>query len=141
MPALSLVHDEDPGHKILREAGDLDDIEVFNHRVLVGVYTRPEGSTTKSGLIISHKTTDEDQFQSKVGIILKIGPKAFKDEKGFWFQGVTFNVGDWVSFKASDGLAMKLVSFDPKREQLCRLMEDSSILMRISSTEPADRIY
>lgn len=141
MPALSLIHDEDPGHKILREAGDLDEIEVFNNQVLIGVYQRAEGSKTKSGIIISHKTTDEDQFQSKMGIILKIGPKAFKDDKGFWFQDVTFSVGDWVSFRANDGLAMKLVSFEPKREQLCRLMVDTSILMRIQSTEPADRIY
>ena len=141
MPALSLVHDEDPGHKILREAGDLDEIEVFNHRVLVGVYERPAETKTKGGILISEQTVSEDKFQSKVGIILKMGPKAFHDDKGFYFQDVTFNVGDWVAFRSNDGLAMKLVSAEPKREQLCRLMEDTSILMRISSIEPADRIY
>lgn len=144
MPALNLIHDEDPAHKIFREAGDLDEVEIFNHRVLVGVYTRPDGAKTKGGVIITHKTTDDDQFQSKMGIILKIGPNAFKDEKGFWFKEKTFSVGDWIVFKANDGLAMKLLSVDPagvKLEQLCRLMDDTSILMRIDAVNPSDRIY
>ena len=145
MPALLMVHDEDPAHKIFRNAGNLDDIEVFNSQVLVGVYQRAEGSRTKGGIIISHKTTDEDQFQSKTGIILKMGPNAFRDEKGVWFKDVGFNVGDWIVFKASDGWGLTLLSFDvetgEKRELLCRLMDDVAVRMRISSDAPADRIY
>ena len=145
MPALLMAHEEDPAHKIFRNAGDLDEIEIFNAQVLVGVYERPEGGKTKSGIILSHKTTDEDQFQSKTGIILKMGPNAFKDEKGVWFKDTSFSVGDWVGFRANDGWGMKLLSVDPKsgekREQLCRLMDDTSIRLRISCLEPSDRIY
>jgi len=145
MPAVLIAHEEDPGHKIFRNAGDLDEIEVFNNQVLVGVYERPENSRTKTGIVLPYQTTDEDKFQSKVGVILKMGPSAFHDKNGVWFANATFNVGDWVGFRANDGWGLKLVSVDPrsgeKREQLCRLMPDTSVLLRVACLEPADRIY
>lgn len=145
MPAMLLVHDEDPAHKIFRDSGGLEDIEVFNNQVLAGVYQRAEGSKTKGGIIVSHKTTDEDRFQSKTGVILKMGPRAFKDENGVWFKDVVFNVGDWIAYRASDGWGLTLISVDPKtgekRELLCRLLDDIHVRMRISSPTPADRVY
>ena len=78
MPVLNLIHEEDPAHKIMRDAGDLDDIEIFNNKVLVGIYERPEGAKTAGGIIVTHKTTDEDKYQSKTGVILKMGAQAFK---------------------------------------------------------------
>ena len=78
MKQLQMDHGDDPKGKLINEIGDISDIEIFNNQILVGVYIRPE--KTKSGLYLSDKYRDEDRFQSKVGLILKMGPSAFNDE-------------------------------------------------------------
>ena len=70
MPAMIMDHDVDPKEKLLSELGDLSQVEIFNNQVLVAVYIRP--NKTKSGLYLSDKTTDEDRYQGKVGL-LEIG--------------------------------------------------------------------
>jgi co-chaperonin GroES (HSP10) len=140
VPIVAIHHEKDPREAIVEQAGDLSDIEVFNNQVLVGVYIRPE--KTKSGLILTHKTTDEDKYQSKTGVILKMGPTAFEDPRDIWFRDASFEEGDWVVYRASDGWTVTLVSQDPKtgekRELLCRLMDDTSIRMR---AQTPDRVY
>ena len=140
MPVVAIHHERDPRDVIMEMAGDLSDVEVFNNQVLVGVYIRPE--KTKSGLILTHQTTDEDKYQSKTGLILKIGPTAFEDPKGVWFSDIVFGEGDWVVYRPSDCWSLTLVSHDPKtgekRELLCRLMDDTVIRMRAQSP---DRVY
>jgi len=142
MPALAFVHEEDPKQIIFRNAGDLGDIEIMNNQVLIGLYTRPSELKTAGGILITHKTTDEDRFQTKVGVILKMGHAAFEDPAEQWFGGLKFEVGDWVSFRASDGWSVNLFSQDAKtgkkQEQLCRLMDDTAVKMRVSHP---DRIY
>lgn len=137
MPVFAFSHTEDPKEKIFRKIGNLDGHEVFNSQVLVGVYQRPEETKTKSGLVISVKTTGEDRFQSKVGVILKMGPSAFRDEKGVWFKDQEMNAGDWVVYRASDGWSVSIPLEAPEtgdeRTQgfLCKLMDDTAIRMRI----------
>ena len=137
MPIYKVHHDKDPSERIFAKAGDLSEYEVFNSQVLVGVYIRPE--KTASGLIMTTKTRDEDKFQGKVGVILKMGPRAFKDDNGVWFKDAVFNVGDWVVFRASDGWAITVPIMPGTADDtdidgkgfLCRLMEDTAIRMRI----------
>ena len=142
MPIYKVHHDKDPSERIFAKAGDLSEYEVFNSQVLVGVYIRPE--KTASGLIMTTKTRDEDKFQGKVGVILKMGPRAFKDDNGVWFKDedgrdITFDIGDWVVFRASDGWAITLPLNGPSDDTdadggkgfLCRLMDDVAIRMRI----------
>jgi len=119
-----MAHDKDPREALLKEVGDLSGVEIFNMQVLVAVYIRPE--KTKSGIILSDKTRDEDRFQSKVGLIVKKGPSAFVDDDGKWFSGLDIKEGDWIVFRPSDGWNVTV------NGTLCRMLDDMSIRGRIS---------
>ena len=142
MPATLMVHEEDPEDAICIKAGDLNEIEIFNNQVLVGIYQRESETKTSGGIILTHHTTDEDKYQSKVGLILKMGPTAFYDPNERWFQGQDMVPGDWIVFRPSDGWSVTLVSKDPhtgkKRELLCRMLDDSAIRAKVVGPE---RIY
>lgn len=141
MPAVLMVHEEDPAERIWRIAGNLDEVDVFNNQVLVGVYQREAETKTKSGLILAHQTTDEDRFQSKVGLILKMGNGAFYDPTERWFVEQDMFPGNWVVFRPSSGWNLTLISQDKngkKQELLCRMVDDTAILGRVSDP---DRVY
>jgi len=145
MPVALMVHDEDPAEAIIAKAGDLREVEVFNNQVLVAVYQRQAETKTTGGIILTHHTTDEDQYQSKVGLILKMGPTAFYDENEKWFQGQDMTPGDWIVYRPSDGWKLTLVSKDQKtgkkQELLCRMLDDTAIRARVDGPLGADRIY
>jgi co-chaperonin GroES (HSP10) len=139
MPIVAIKHDVDPRVEIAqRVASVIDDVEVFNNQVLVAVYTRSE-QKTKSGIILHHQTTDEDRHQSKIGLILKAGPAAFKDPNGVWFENANLGIGDWVVFRNSDGWSVTLAT-DPsatssQRGVLCKLLDDTAIRGRVRSPD------
>jgi len=119
-----MLHETDPKSVLLKDVGDVSHIEVFNMQVLVAVYIRPE--KTKSGIILSDKTRDEDRYQSKVGLVIKKGPSAFVDESDKWFSGINVREGDWIVFRPSDGWNITI------NGTLCRMLDDMSIRARIS---------
>lgn len=129
MPFTPMLHEVEPGKKILDEIGDVSKFEVFNNQILVAVYIRPQ--KTKSGIYFSDKTTDEDKYQSKVGLIVAKGPDAFKDENGEWFKGVEMNPHDWVVFRPSDGWNITVNGV------LCRMMQDVQVRARIEHPDVA----
>ena len=123
MPAMKMAHEMDPREKLLSDLGDLNQIEVFNNQVLCAVYIRP--SRTKSGIYLSDQTTDEDRFQSKVGLVVKMGSEAFVDASGKWFSTVDINLNDWVVFRPSDGWNITV------NGTLCRMIDDVDIRGRV----------
>jgi co-chaperonin GroES (HSP10) len=127
MPPMKMKHAVDPAKEIQAKVGDLKNIELFNMQVLVGIYVRPQ--MTASGILLTDKTIDEDNYQGKVGLVLKTGPSAFVDETGKWFNGQKIKVGDWVVFRPSDGWA---VSVNGKS---CRILDDLSIKARIKQPD------
>lgn len=127
MPAMLMDHEIDPKQKLLDDLSDLSNIEIFNNQILVAVYIRP--TRTKSGLYLSDKTIDEDRYQGKVGLIVGMGPSAFQDESGQWFDNATFNLHDWVVFRPSDGWNVTVNGV------LCRMMSDTQVKARISSPD------
>ena len=129
MPFTPMLHEVEPAKKILDEIGDVSKFEVFNNQILVAVYIRPQ--KTKSGIYFSDKTTDEDKYQSKVGLIIAKGPDAFKDENGEWFKGVEMNLHDWVVFRPSDGWNITVNGV------LCRMMQDVQVRARIEHPDVA----
>lgn len=130
MPQRMMDHEVDPKEALLNELGDLSEVEIFNNQVLVAVYIRPQ--KTKSGIILTSQTTDEDRIQSKVGLVLKKGPSAFIDDGGNWFKDVDINVKDWVVFRPSDGWSITI------NNVLCRILDDINIRGRI---DVPDRVW
>lgn len=127
MPPMKMTHDIDPVQEIRDAVGDISNLELFNMQVLVGIYIRPQ--KTKSGIILTDRTVDEDKYQGKVGVVLKAGPSAFVDETGKWFNGNTISVGDWVVFRPSDGWAIAVNGYS------CRILDDLSIKARIDQPD------
>lgn len=146
MPATLTVHESDPVDRIYELAGNLNEVEVFNNKVLIAVYQRPDETMTSGGILLTHKTTGEDRYQSKVGLIISMGPIAFLDkaEKGWFVDQDDMEEGDWVMYRPSDGWSLTLISRDnngKRQELLCRLMDDLSIMGRIKSPLGPERVY
>lgn len=128
MPYMKMTHDVDPAKKLIDEIGDLSTIELFNNQILVGVYLRPE--KTKSGLYMPDKHRDEDRYQSKVGLLLKKGPRAFEPTGDGWFDGTeNFQVGDWLVFRPSDGWSITVHGV------LCRTLSDMQVKKRVQDPD------
>ena len=123
MPHVAMVHEKDPKAALLEALGDTDGFDLFNNQVLCAVYIRP--NKTKSGIYLTDRTTDEDRFQSKTGLIIKTGPSAFEESED-WFRQSRPKVGQWAIFRASDGWNVTVNGV------LCRLMDDISIRGRVS---------
>lgn len=126
MPPMKMSHDIDPKTEILTAIGDLSEIEVFNNNLLVAIYIRP--NKTKSGIILTDDTVEQDRYQGKVGLVLKMGNSAFEDETGRWFRGAEVKVGDWVVFRPSDGWSVAY------NGQPCRILDD--VVIRGVVTNP-----
>lgn len=127
MPHMEMDHSTDPKKDILNRLGDLSKVELLNNQILCAVYIRPQ--KTKSGIYLSDKTIDEDRFQGKVGLLVGMGPSAFNDENGQWFNEKTFNLYDWLVFRPSDGWSITVNGV------LCRVLSDVQVKARISSPD------
>lgn len=123
MPYMVMEHAIDPKKKLTEEIGDLKNVEIFNNQVLLAVYMRPE--KTKSGLFMPDSHRDEDRHQSKVGLVLKMGPNAFIDDTNTWFKDVNVEGGDWLVFRPSDGWPITVNGV------LCRMLDDTNIRGRV----------
>lgn len=108
---------------ILKQVGDLADVEIMFNMVLVACYVRP--SKTKGGIILTDQAIDEDVYQGKVGMVLKLGPFAFESDDEFDFRGQEAQIGEWVVHKVGDAWPVQV------GEWPCRLVRDSSIRMKV----------
>jgi co-chaperonin GroES (HSP10) len=118
----------DPKQALLNSLGDISQIEIFHNQVLVATYIAPE--KTKGGIIRPDRSIMEDRFQSKIGLVIKVGPLAFKDDTLAQFGGVTIQEGDWVIAYPSDG--RELFSVDASDGGTsCRLFADTLIKGRV----------
>lgn len=135
MPSTLMDHATDPRKEILDKVGDLAGVDVFGSDVLVAIYRRPE--KTKSGIILADSTREEDKYQGKVFLILKMGPLAFVDEDGNRFRDL--KEGDWVVARTSDGWAVTLNSaqgFTTRESAIdCRIITDINIRLRVTSPD------
>lgn len=124
MSSLVMLHAKDPKSELIEKIGDLSKVELFNNQVLVAVYIRPE--KTKGGIILAGQTRDEDKFQGKVGLVVKMGPQAFVDYDNKWFAGVNVSEDDWVFFRTSDGWSITI------NDVLCRILDDTNVRGKIA---------
>jgi len=133
-----MLHEIDPRVAINNRVGDISEIEVFGNDVLVAIYKRP--TKTKSGIILTDNTLNEDVHQGKVGLVLKLGPTAYLDEDGNKFRDI--KEGDWVVFRPSDGWRVTLNTLQgtySKDDTVdCRIVSDISVRSRV---QDPDSIY
>lgn len=110
---------KNPKLAIIAAAGDLSKAEVFEDLVLVGTYFRPE--KTAGGIIRPLDNVKEDEFQGKVGLVLKAGPLA-QDEDGT----TKAEHGTWVVYNTKDAWQITINGC------ACRLVPYPRIRMRVS---------
>jgi len=119
-----MSHELDPKADLLERLGDISEFEVLHNHVIVAVYMRPE--KTKSGIILPDQHRAEYAYQSKCGIVIALGPNAFKDPSGSWQCG-DIKIGDWVVFRPSDGWNIGLMGKGKTESVKCRRLADTSI--------------
>ena len=138
----SIAHaaNADPRKVLLERVGAATDYEVFHNLVLVVTYIKPSKMMkgAKGELVEFHftdKTLAEDRFQGKVGLVVKMGPTAFKDDSITKFGGVIVEPGDWVMYRPSDGIELFIRDATGTESDglPCRLIEDTAIKGRIAS--------
>ena len=142
MPSIAMLHEEDPRDVLMREVGDISGVEVFANDVLCAIYRRPK--VTRGGIYVPDQHLEEDRFQGKAMLILKMGSMAFQDtDRLIWPEDMKCKVGDWIYIRPSDGWALTLntlrgssLSKDDCID--CRIVEDTRIRGRV--THP-DMIY
>lgn len=119
MPQALMQHDNDPKQTLLDKIGDHSGFNLFNMQVLVAIYIRPE--KTVKGIYLPETHRDEDRFQSKVGLVLDMGPIAFTNDTNGWFTEVDVKVGDWAVFRPSDGWSITINGHQ------CRVLNDVNV--------------
>lgn len=138
MPSVAMLHEQDPKQEILDRVGDLSGVDVFGSDILCAIYKRPE--KTKSGIYLTDTQRDEDRYQGKVFLVLKMGPTAYLDENGEKFRDI--KEGDWIVARSSDGWACTLNSAYgiTSRDSAidCRIITDINVRLRVSGP---DAIY
>ena len=137
MRALKIQHTEDPGERIRREIGNTDWFDLVGPTVLVAQYnpgSKGREAKTEGGIILPGASTDEYNYQGKVGFVLSVGPLAFQDSEDgrYKFSGRKLAPGQWVVYRTSDGLQLYL------DKHLCRVLQDVHILAVIPQP---DRVY
>lgn len=108
---------------VFKLVGNLSDVDVMYNQVLLAIYIRPE--KTRGGIIRPTSNVEEDVWQGKAGLVLKVGPNAFEDDAEYQFHGQRANVGDWCGFKVGDAWSVE-VNMVP-----CRLVRDSAIKLKV----------
>lgn len=119
MPAMVMKHEVDPKKELLNALGDISSFQLFHNQVLVAIYVRPE--KTKSGILLPGQTRDEDKWQGKVGLVVKMGPSAFDDPESKWFKGVKIALHDWIVFRPAEGWQLTV------NNVLCRIVDDVNV--------------
>jgi co-chaperonin GroES (HSP10) len=127
MPQMAMVHDIDPAQVIKDKVGDLSGVRIAYSNVLIGIYMRPE--KTKGGLYVPDQYRDEDIYQGKAGLVLKLGDLAFRDADDVSFNGFLVKPGDWIVIRPSDGWPVSI------NGQHCRIVSDAGVKMVVDSPD------
>ena len=88
---------KDPKAAIFAAVGDLTRERVASDLVLLGTYIRNE--KTSGGIIRPTEVLEEDEYQGKVGLVLKTGPLAYGDWEDDEHKGENAVQGTWVVYQ------------------------------------------
>lgn len=117
----------DPKKAILENIGDLSKITLLSGRVLLATYIAPE--KTAGGIYRPVTNVKEDIWQGVVGLVVKKGERAFKDDESTKFHGQDVSLGDWVTFRPGDAKRIQINGVE------CRIVEDVLIDMVIDNPD------
>lgn len=120
----TVANSKDPKKAIRDAVGDLTDIEIAGEQVLLGIYFRPQ--KTAGGIIRPDSNVEEDTFQGKAGLVLKLGPNAFRNTETGELYEQRVNVNDWGVFKVGDAWSLNIRGYP------CRLVRDTYLRMRVA---------
>src|SRR4051812_25823312 len=116
---MKMSHETDAAKSLRESVGDIDHIDVLHNCVLVATYIRPV--KTAGGIMLPDQVLKEDEYQGKVGLVLKKGPLAFEDDAINKFGGSDVSEDEWVAYRMSDGWQLKVNGVH------CRVLEDVHI--------------
>lgn len=115
-------------------------IDVIRNRVLLATFQRPE--KTAGGILLVDSTLNEEKWQGKTGLVLKVGPVAFHFDEvledirhgdadaAFAIHNIP-RVGDWVFFRNSDAWDCG-IQVAPGVGVHCRFIDDGCIQGRVT---------
>jgi hypothetical protein len=126
--AYKVVHETDPREAILRDLGSLDGFDIAAQGVLIATYERPADIKTEGNILLPHQAVKEDEFQSRVGLVVKLGRRAYVDDEHIQWHGFRCDPGDWVVYRLSEGIKMQIPGPGGVK---CRLMADAYLKMKI----------
>lgn len=121
---VEIAQSDNPKLALIKALGNLSQEQVLGDLVLIAIYIRPE--KTSGGIIRPVDNIKEDEFQGKVGLIVKAGPLAteYEDDTPPLCQ-----VGDWVVYSIKDGWSVTV------NDVACRLIPYSRLRMKISQPD------
>ena len=113
-----------PKKAILDIVGDLSGVHVPRNLVLLGTYFRPQ--KTAGGIIRPDSNVEEDMWQGKCGLVLKLGTEAFKDSDDYTFAPEDkYQVGDWVTYFVNEARSIQIKGYP------CRTVRDSGLELKV----------
>jgi co-chaperonin GroES (HSP10) len=119
---------QDPKKVVMDAVGSaIDEISVFGNRVLVA--TAPHCERSKGGIIFTDKAVDENKYQGKVGLVLKMGDAAFSYDGSYEWVGEKPEVGSWVFYRTPDSWECGLNGIS------CRFIRDEHIVGELNSPD------
>ena len=127
---LQLSEAKDPKQALLHALGSaVDQFRVMGQQLLVGTFIEPE--KTAGGIWKPQSTVQESLYMGTLGLVLKKGPWAFKNdaELNIDWKGEDVDVGEWVVFKYSDAWELHLTGVS------VRLVDDRSIRAVVPNPE------
>lgn len=118
---------------IFAKLGDkINDTVVLGEDVLCATYVKPR--KTAGGIIVPDSSVDEDRWQGKANLVIKIGEGAFKFDGNYAYTGSVAKPGDYVIAHTSDTRELGLWGIS------CRTINWRLIKMIVSEDE-VEAIY
>lgn len=112
-----------PKLAIITAVGDISKVKVGSDLVLLGTYIRNE--KTAGGIIRPTDNVKEDEYQGKVGLVLKTGPIACGGWEDGTDSGEMAELHTWVVYQIKDawpvqinGTACRFVPYEKIRAQI-----------------------
>ena len=103
---------------LLAKIGDISGYrELFPTKVLCAVLVREKIGS----ILMAEKTKQEDVYQGKAFLVLKMGACAFQNSDTVDYHGFGPKIGDWVEARPADGEHLKV------NDQDCRIFHERDI--------------